>query len=198
MPSCDGRRLDLYITGLPISGGVPLLVDASIVSPLHADGTVWEGADSLDGASLQRVLEAKQRTYPEFSRSTHNDHGKLLILACEVGGRFNSDSLWIVKALVDAKVRGVHPHLRRSAAYIWFRRWWGMLSVALQRTCSETIFSTSSLPFAGGDVGPDHEFVNLESLWCASSSSPGCVGGSQDVQRDDQQRRTSTTRAANS
>ena len=40
----DGRRLEILATGLPLHRGVPLAVDASMVSPLHADGRPWPRA----------------------------------------------------------------------------------------------------------------------------------------------------------
>ena len=38
----------------------------------------------------------------------------------------------VVKELVDLKTAPLHPLLRRSAALVYKKRWWGMLSVGAQ------------------------------------------------------------------
>ena len=35
----DGRHIEIVATGLPLFRGVPLAVDATLVSPLHVDGS---------------------------------------------------------------------------------------------------------------------------------------------------------------
>ena len=48
----DGRNIEVVVTGLPIGHGIPIAVDASIVSPLHANGTPHLHADETPGFSL--------------------------------------------------------------------------------------------------------------------------------------------------
>ena len=41
-----GRKLELLATGLPLYRGTPMGVDATLVAPLHANGTPWPEADT--------------------------------------------------------------------------------------------------------------------------------------------------------
>ena len=45
----DGRALEIVATGLPLFRGVPLGVDVTLVSPLHADGSAWARASVDSG-----------------------------------------------------------------------------------------------------------------------------------------------------
>lgn len=58
----DGRRIEIVATGLPLERGVPLAVDVSVVSPLHADGTPWAGADVRAATACKRGEAKKRRT----------------------------------------------------------------------------------------------------------------------------------------
>ena len=58
----DGRRLEIVATGLPLHRGVPLGVDVTMVSPLHADGSPWASADVTAGVALSRAERCKERT----------------------------------------------------------------------------------------------------------------------------------------
>ena len=35
----DGRHIEVVAIGLPLAHGIPLAVDCTVISPLHADGT---------------------------------------------------------------------------------------------------------------------------------------------------------------
>ena len=58
----DGRRLEELATGLPLHRGVPLAVDATMLSALHADGRPWPKAAEEDGVVIKRGEEAKVRS----------------------------------------------------------------------------------------------------------------------------------------
>ena len=62
----DGRRLEVVAEGLPLFGGMQLAIDATLVSPLHCDGTARPGAAHIDGVALQVARRRKERTYPEL------------------------------------------------------------------------------------------------------------------------------------
>ena len=80
----DGRHIEVVVTGLPFGHGIPIAVDASIVSPLqHADGTPHVHADTRPGSSLARAEKHKADTYPELLRSSQL---RLETVACETGG----------------------------------------------------------------------------------------------------------------
>ena len=60
----DGRHIEVVVSGLPYARGIPVAVDATIVSPLHADGTPWYRAAVVPGISFERARKDKERTYP--------------------------------------------------------------------------------------------------------------------------------------
>ena len=88
----DGRQLDLVAYGLPLFGGVPVCGDATLVSPLDSRGQPKYGAEHTDGASLAVARRRKERRYPEL---VAGDRGRLVVLGCEVGGRW-SEEAWEV------------------------------------------------------------------------------------------------------
>ena len=85
--AADGRRLEVVASGLPLYRGTPLGIDASMVSPLHADRTTWARAADEDAVAIQRAEDLKARTYPGLRGSTSL---RLVTVACEVGGRWSS------------------------------------------------------------------------------------------------------------
>ena len=76
--------------------GVPLGCDATLVSPLHADGSAWAGAAETAGVAIARGERAKASTYPELVNSSRL---RLTTLACEVGGRWSPACVRLVRAL---------------------------------------------------------------------------------------------------
>ena len=83
-----GRRLEIIADGLPLFGGAQLAVDATLVSPLHCDGSAHPGAAHTDGAVLALARRRKERTYPELI--DRNARARLVVLAVEIGGRLSS------------------------------------------------------------------------------------------------------------
>ena len=53
VPIDDRRQIEIIATGLPMEHGVPIAVDATMVSPLHSDGTPWPGAANRPGVALE-------------------------------------------------------------------------------------------------------------------------------------------------
>ena len=66
----DGRRIEVVVSGLPIARGIPIAVDATLVSPLHADGTPHPHTVTRPGASFRRAEASKANTYPELVNSS--------------------------------------------------------------------------------------------------------------------------------
>ena len=60
----DSRRLEVVAEGLTLFGGCQLALDATLVSPLHRDGTHRRKADTVDGMSLRAARKDKEKTYP--------------------------------------------------------------------------------------------------------------------------------------
>ena len=148
--SRDSRLLDFVAWGRMFSQ--PVCGDATIVSPLHRDGTPHALAPDIDGASFSRALERKENTYPELA--SPNQYGELTVLACETGGRWHHRALTMVSKLIEAKTQTIAPLLRQAAALAYHRRWWGILSTALQRTVATSLLDH---PGMGSMPGPGPE-----------------------------------------
>ena len=146
--AADGRRLEILVTGLPLYSGVPLGVDATIVSPLHGDGTPWPHAAQRAGVALRRAEAAKDRAYPELVRSPVV---RLVTVAVEVGGRFSETSLDVLRRLAGAKARSAPEALRAAARAAWLSRWATLLSVAVQDALAATLVDDAVLPLDGVD-----------------------------------------------
>ena len=86
-------------------------------------------------------IAAKHSTYPEL---VSFDRVKLLVLACEEGGRWGPDVYWVVKDLVDLKTAPLHPLLRRSATLAYTKRWWGILLVGAKPAAIDCILGQDS------------------------------------------------------
>ncbi len=132
----DGRQIEVVVTGLPIEHGIPVAVDATMVSPLHADGTPHAGAAARPGVALERGRKDKERTYPELLTSSRL---RLLMAAVETGGRMSKDALRLLSELSTFKASSEPPALRASAARAWRARWLTMISTVCQDSLAATL-----------------------------------------------------------
>merc|ERR1712182_94627 len=94
----------------------------------------------------------KQTTYPELDR--WNQYGELTVLAYETGGKWHHRALSMVSTLIEAKTQTIAPLLRQAAALAYHRRWWGILSAALQHTVATSLLDH---PGMGDMPGPGPE-----------------------------------------
>ena len=124
----DRRKIEVVASHLHLYHGMPIVCDVTLVSPLHADGQAKSRAAAAPGGvAIADIEEAKCRKYPELVRS---ETSKFLILAGEVGGRWSDTTCELLRNLAKEKSQSAPPRLRRSTAFAWENRWWGMLSVA--------------------------------------------------------------------
>ena len=92
--------------------------------------------------------------------------GKLVVLACEVGGRWNADSCRLVGQLAKQKARNAPAVLRPSARAAWLNRWWGLLSVACQSSLASSLCGLAHS--LGGATGTDE-------VWLADVLDSACL-----------------------
>ena len=130
----DRRRLDVVIYGAT-ANGTALCCDATLVSPLTRTGQPQPCTADVDGAGLRTAERRKAATYPELQREGPQ---RLVVLGSEVGGRFNGDAHCLLRDLVRVRACRAPPALRSAAASGWTRRWWSMLSVAVQQAVAST------------------------------------------------------------
>ena len=147
----DGRALEIVATGLPLARGVPLGVDVTMVSPLHADGQPWARADVARGVAVQRGERAKESTYPELVGS---EVVALTTLACETGGRWSDACVDVIAALAAARARTAPKFLQVSARLAFERRWWALLSCAQQDALAATLVDDAVELLDGHDDAP--------------------------------------------
>ena len=116
----DGRNIEVVVTGLPLAHGIPVAIHASLVSPLHADGSPHDHAANQPGASLRRAERSKDDTYPELVNSSQL---RLETVACEISGRINGRANFILDVISAAKVR-CDPAFRQKFMMLWWRHRW--------------------------------------------------------------------------
>ena len=112
----DDRQVEIMATGLPLYQGLPLVCDASLVSPVKANGIPRPRAAHEPGIAIANIEDVKATTYPELVSSTQC---KFLVLAGEVGGRWSATTCRFIRDLAAAKSQNAAPRLRKSAAFAW-------------------------------------------------------------------------------
>ena len=147
----DRRQLDLVVYGVT-RNGTALCCDATVVSPLTRSGAPHGRAASHDGAALRVAERRKRRTYPELANS---NMARLVVLACEIGGRWNGEALRFVRQLADQRAAAAPVLLRGSARQAWANRWWGLLSIAVQDALAATLCREGHLALGGPTANED-------------------------------------------
>ena len=161
----DGRELDLVVGRLPIYGGKTVIGDVSLRSPLSAAGAPKNGAQNEAGSTFHGARMDKARAYPELCGEHSNF--TFLVLACEVGGHFSEECHALIRQLVMCRA-AVHPeHLRPFVKNMYKRRWYGVLSCAIQRAVAWNIAGSGELLFE-----PLHPALDFEELCATCVDSP--------------------------
>ena len=144
----DGRRVEVVVTGLPLDHGVPLALDATVVSCLHADGKPFPGATAGRRSTFARAERLKRATYPELCASAVL---KLKTVACTTGGAWNTTALEVLAEAADARARSEVPVLRGAARRAWCQRWTCMLSVSVQSSLAATLVNDGASLLDGSE-----------------------------------------------
>ena len=132
----DGRRLEVVANGLPLYHGKQLAIDATIVSPLRADGAARARAASVDGVAIADAIRDKRNTYRELLRSRRCH---MLVAPVEVGGRWGGEAYKFLIEMAKARARRSPAALRRSLAQALVRRWSGMIAFAVHDALAATL-----------------------------------------------------------
>ena len=118
----------MIANGLPLYHGSQIAIDATIVSPLRADGWPVPRADVTDGVALRLAEGRKRRHYQVLTRSRRC---RLLVAAVETGRRWNDESYRFLVKLAQCKARSAPTVLRTALTNAWLRRWTGMIAFAV-------------------------------------------------------------------
>ena len=87
------------------------------------------GAATVSGSTFAAAYGEKLRVYGDVAGS---GQVALVVVAAEVFGRFCANSRELVADLVRVHCQDAGRVLRRRLELGWHRRWWGLLSVAVQ------------------------------------------------------------------
>ena len=132
----DNRRIDVMVTGSFLRR--PLLCDATLRSPPKGNGEAHPRAAGEDGAVLERATRDKETKYADVHDSSL---AELVVLGCEVGGRYNEQAANWVRCLAKQKAAKQHPLLKRSVELAWSDRWWALLGVAAQDALAASLLA---------------------------------------------------------
>ena len=105
-----------------------MCVDATIVSPISAEGVPHPSCTTDHDAAFIAAQRAKYATYADLVAS---DRCTFLVLAAGTGGRWSPDLVWLLRELAKFRAESEPAILRRSMQTAFLRRWWSLLSVAL-------------------------------------------------------------------
>jgi hypothetical protein len=147
----DGRRIEVIANGLPMYHGAQVAIDATIVSPVRADGQPIDGADTHDGAALRVARGRKFRQYRELTQSRRC---KLLVAGVEVGGRWDKAAYTFLLQLAKAKARGAPHVLRQALTASWLRRWTGMIAYSVHDAYAASLVDEVPVETVGTDGPP--------------------------------------------
>ena len=134
----DWRRVDVLATGLPLYRGRALCCDATMRSPLKANGAPQPGTAKYDGATFRVAEREKKVKYQDVDACSLTE---LLVLAVEVGGRWNNTAGDLVRRLAEHKAANENPVLRRATQRAWEDRWWSLLGVAAQGALAASLLA---------------------------------------------------------
>ena len=118
-------------------GGKTIIGDATLRSPLSGLGAPHPGAASTDGSTFANARRDKAAAYPELAQD--GVRHKFLVLASEVGGRFSQECTDLVRQLLLHKCAGSDGSEATLRRLVYSRRWWGILSMAVQRAVSSNL-----------------------------------------------------------
>ena len=114
VPESDGRQADVFVRGMAIGNGLPVVGDMCMGSVLHANGTPYTDAATVDGQAIERLTDQEHDKFPEVIAA---DQIPYVVLVCKEGSCWGTDVLTVGNELVRLKVAPLRPLLRKSAAF---------------------------------------------------------------------------------
>ena len=132
-----------------------------MLSPISRNGRPRGGTSNRGGRLLENAETANNATYAEVISS---GLGSLQCLGCEVYGRWSAQSVKLVPELARERARGLHPRIRRGVALGLQHRWWGILSIALQRAVANVVLNPDCADLNRLQLEPMPFLADLEIL----------------------------------
>ena len=84
-------------------------------------------------ACLHAVASAARRKHEHYADVTYSGVAKLVVLRCEVHGRWGVEAVALIRELAQTKALEAPSNLRAVAKVAWASRWWGIVSVGVQK-----------------------------------------------------------------
>ena len=114
----------------------------------------------------------KRRKHADIDQ---HEHGELLTLACEIGGRWNDTATELIYKLAAHKAQSSPQVLRRSVELAWADRWFAMIAVAVQDALAASLIAPSGRRLVldhGADAAPSLEDLLDRQRWALETDSP--------------------------
>ena len=96
-------------------------------------------------------IEKKNTDYPDVEAAPG---AQLLSLGIETYGRHCNHSSVLMRQLARSKASNYPQHLQKSMEIAYFKRWWGLLSIGVQRIIGDSI-----LRLRGSDLFEAADYV---------------------------------------
>ena len=134
----DSRSLDLVLRGILGLGGVPVVVDVTVRSPVRGDGSLRtpETAQTR-GVSARYALADKERKYGDVMAASHRC--RFMVVVAETGGFLCDSSQQLIRKVVKATVEKRDEAVRLSYRARVMRQVLSTLSVGLQKVVAQNI-----------------------------------------------------------
>ena len=140
----DNRRIEVVADGLPLFHGAQLAIDTTLVSPLSRNGAAKRQCAGTDSAAMVQARRRKERTYPGLAQA--HGRARLVVLACEVGGRWYGESLRFLHFVAEAKVRDEPEEFRDLVKRAWMKRWSSLLACTAARAHALSLLERRCAP----------------------------------------------------
>ena len=133
------------------------------------------GADARPGLALQQAKTRKLRTHPELQPGGHG-RCRLVVFGLEVGGRFDSQALALLRRLARARARDRAPWAREGAGAALTRRWTALAALAAFRAHARSLLELPVRPCDASDSAelPLGELLATPPSWCRLGQKPCC------------------------
>ena len=158
----DNRRIEVVADGLPLFHGAQLAIDTTLVS--HCLGMVQPSASvpELMVQPWSKPDDAKNAPIQSWRLAQVHGRARLVVLACEVGGRWSAESLRFLHLVAEAKVRDEPEEFRDLVNRAWMTRWSSLLACTAARALAFSLLERRCAPGCDGvapstsEVGRDH------------------------------------------
>ena len=108
--------------------------------PLGATGKARRQCATTSGADLDQARRRKERTYFELVQP--HGRARLVVLGCEVGGRWSDESRQFLTGLAAAKARSEPEIMKKSTMLCWLRRWSTLITCAAAKAFSLSLLES--------------------------------------------------------